>query len=124
MANQKIDEARKHFEFINREKPGYSTAIINLGYLRLTAFNDVSGADALNDRDLAFDPDNEQALINKAGTQVYLNNSSEARKLLQRVLALNPQNSRARELLRVLKLSFVMFILPWLNISFTLPRYF
>ena len=103
MANQKIDEAKKHFEFIIKENPGYSTAFINLGYLRLTAYNDVSGADALYDRALSLDPDNEQALINKAGTQVFLNNSPEARKLLKRVLAVNPQNSRARELLKVLK---------------------
>jgi Tetratricopeptide repeat/Cytochrome c554 and c-prime len=103
MANQKIEDARQHFEFIIRENPGYSSAFINLGYLRLTAYSDVSGADALYDRALSLDPDNEQALINKAGTQVFLNNKPGARKLLKQVLAMNPKNSRARELLKVLK---------------------
>jgi tetratricopeptide (TPR) repeat protein len=103
LANQQVDEAKKNFEFIIRENPEFPAAYINLGYLRLTAFRDVQGADALYDRALGLDPDNEQALINKAGTQVFLQNKEEANKLLHRVLAVNPQNLKAKALLKALK---------------------
>jgi len=103
LANQQVEEAKKNFEFIIRENPEFPAAYINLGYLELTAFRNVRGADALYDQALRLDPDNEQALINKAGTQVFLDHSKEAHKLLQRVLAINPKNQRAKELLKALE---------------------
>ena len=45
---------------------------------------------------MPLDPDNEQALVNKSGTKMLLGKKEEAKKLLDRVLMVNPDNAKAR----------------------------
>jgi tetratricopeptide (TPR) repeat protein len=100
--NGNVAAARENFEFLVRENPEFVSGYIDLGFIALSSYRDAARADSLYSRALALDPDNEQALINKAGTQVYLNKPEEARKLLMRVLSVNPSNDRAKQLLRAL----------------------
>jgi tetratricopeptide (TPR) repeat protein len=96
----KNEDARKNFEFILHENPEFTSAWINLGYLLLSVDHNVSAADLLYDKALALDPDNEQALLNKAGTLMYLGKKSEAKKILQRILKVNPENEKAKKVLQ------------------------
>lgn len=103
IANRLFAEATKSFEFIVRENPKFASAYINLGYLKLTVYNDLKGADVMYDCALALDPDNEQALLNKAGTLVFLNKTDEAKKYLKRILAIDPGNKKAMLLVKSLE---------------------
>jgi hypothetical protein len=100
--NKDFDKAKTNFELLIRENPGYAEAYINLGYLTLTVFRNVEAADGLYEKALKLDPDNVQALLNRAGTQVFLNKPKEARKLLQQVLVVDPSNNRAKQLIKAL----------------------
>ena len=98
----KNEEARKNFQFILEENPKFPAAWLNLGFLILTVDRDINKADACYDKALALDPDNEQALLNKAGTLIYLDKKKESQKLLKRILFLNPENSEAKAVLQSL----------------------
>lgn len=90
------------YQFILKENPKYVSAWINYGYLILTMKEDVSLADQMYGKALALDPDNEQALLNRAGTKFFLGKKAEAKKLLDRLLVLNPSNENAKLLLKKL----------------------
>ena len=62
----------------------------------MTAKNDVISADEMYAKALALDPDNEQALLNMAGTKYFLGKKGEAGKLLDRLLIINPANETAK----------------------------
>ena len=96
----RLAEAREGYHFIIREQPKYVSAYVSLGYLLLRADNDVSGALRLFDSALALDPDQVQAMINKAGILLYQNNEREAVRLVNRVLQIDPSNRQALELRR------------------------
>ncbi len=101
----KSEEARKNFQFILAEDPKFTSAWINLGYLLLSVDHDISKADLYYDRALALDPDNEQALFNKAGTLIYLGKKNESKKILQRLIKSNPGNERAKAVLQSLSIN-------------------
>jgi tetratricopeptide (TPR) repeat protein len=94
------DEARKNFQFILDENPKFVLAWINLGYLILSVDHDILKADYCYDEALTLDPDNVQALYNKAGTLHYLNKNGDARKILQRLVKLDQGNEKAKVLLK------------------------
>lgn len=95
----KPEEARKNYIFILNEDPSFVPAWINYGFLKLKEDHDVETADRYYEKALSLDPDNPQALINRAGTQVFKGNIREARNYLKSVLLLNPANRQAKELL-------------------------
>lgn len=92
----KVDDAIQTYQFILKENPRFVSAWINYGYLLLTAKNDVKSADEMYAKALALDPDNEQALLNMAGTKYFLGKKGEAGKLLDRLLIINPANETAK----------------------------
>lgn len=92
----KISDAIKTYQFILEENPKFVSAWINFGYLMLTVKNDVKSADEMYANALALDPDNEQALLNMAGTKYFLGKNGEAGKLLDRLLKINPANETAK----------------------------
>jgi predicted CXXCH cytochrome family protein len=100
---RKVEEARKNFEFIIEENPKYASAYISLGYLVLSVDNNIAQADRFYDKALALESDNEQALLNKAGTLMYLNRKKEAVAMLKRLLGINPGRSDAKKMLLVLE---------------------
>ena len=91
-----FEKAIQNYQFILNENPKFVSAWINYGYLILTVNKDVEKADEMYAKALALDPDNEQALVNKSGTKMLLGKKEEAKKLLDRVLMVNPDNAKAR----------------------------
>ena len=96
------EDARRNLEFIIRENPNFASAYINLGYLVLMVDHDVKRADSFYEKALTLDPDNEQAIYNRAGTLIYLERKSEAVKDLRRLLKLNPDHELGKLLLKSL----------------------
>lgn len=92
-------DAKLVYERILAENPKNHTALCNLGFLYLSVENNAGKAMELYNKALALNPDYEQALLNKAGLLLYLNNTSEAKKLLQQILKINKENKQAREIL-------------------------
>ena len=99
----KNEEARKNFQFIIRENPKFSSAWINLGFLFLSVDHDIKKADECYDQALQLDPDNEQALLNKAGTLIYLHEKIESKKMLKRLLKINPNNEKAKSVMNSIR---------------------
>lgn len=99
----KIEAAVKNYEWILSENPKFASAWINYGYLILSTQQDVNRADDMYAKALALDPDNEQALLNRAGTRFYLGKKKEAKALLDHLLVLNPGNENAKALMPQLK---------------------
>jgi tetratricopeptide (TPR) repeat protein len=96
------EDARKNFQFILDENPKFVSAWINLGYLILSIDHNVAKAASCYDKALELDPDNEQALFNKAGALLYLERNGDAKKILQRVVKMDPKNEKARAVLQSL----------------------
>jgi len=101
----RIEEARKNLQFIIKENPDYVSAYVSLGYIVLSVDHDVQRADQLYDKALSLDPDNEQAMFNKAGSLMYLNRNKESRLMLEKLLRKNPEHVGAKTLLHSLKSS-------------------
>ncbi len=93
------EDSRKNLQFITTENPEYASAYVSMGYLILTVDHDTQRADSFYDLALSLDPDNEQALFNKAGSLIYLNKNKEAKVMLLRLLKVNPQNANAKQML-------------------------
>ncbi len=96
------EDARRNFQFILNENPEFTSAWTNLGYLILSIDHDIPKASSFYDKALQLDPDNEQALFNKAGAFLYLEKNDDAKKILQRVLKMNPENEKVKILLKSL----------------------
>jgi Flp pilus assembly protein TadD len=94
-----IEEARKNYEFIIEENPKYTSAYISLGYLILTVDKDPLLAEKLYDKALSLDPDNLQALLNKAGVKLLQDKKKDAIWYLKEVLKRDAQNHQAKILL-------------------------
>ncbi len=96
---EKTEEAIAQFTFILSENPNYVQAYSNLGYLKL-----VQGfpAQALKIYTNAqkLDPDNEPLLLNLAGYYMYMGDRESAKKYLNRIISKNPQNLKAKAVLR------------------------
>jgi Tfp pilus assembly protein PilF len=92
-------EAKKNYEFILKENPSFASAFINYGFLILTAEGNANKADSLYTIALQLDPDNIQALLNKAGISLFKGNRKEAVWLLKEVLKRDSMNEKAQMML-------------------------
>jgi len=98
-----IEAARENLRFILSENPENVQALIKMGFLQMNADRPPLGALERYERALALDPDNEQALLNKAGTLVVLQRLPEARACVESVLKRNPEQLKARRMMQALK---------------------
>ncbi len=96
IALKRIAEAKKLLESLLRENPKRSIALLNLGFAQALT-NNLPEALRRYDQALALDPDYEQAMVNKAAILIFQGKKTEAKRLLERVLKLNPGNAQARE---------------------------
>jgi len=94
------EDARKNLQFILNENPKYASAYVSLGFLILSVDHNIERADEMYSAALELDPDNEQALFNKAGSLMYLGDKPGAIKMLNRLMKLNPQHVQAGKLLK------------------------
>ncbi len=97
--DEKFEESRKNYEFIIKENPKYASAYVSLGFLIFSYDNDVEKADLMYDKALALDPDNMQALFNKAGILIFLGKKKEAVNYLKEVLKRDKDNQKAKIIL-------------------------
>lgn len=97
-----ITSAERNYEFIIKETPNYVSAYVNYGFMALSAKQNSRLADDYYNKALLLDPDNEQALLNKAGLMIYKKEFLGAKSMLEKVLKINPLNSQAKRLIKVL----------------------
>ncbi|MGZ4057363.1 MAG: tetratricopeptide repeat protein, partial [Bacteroidia bacterium] len=102
MAQKNIPYAIETFESTVKEDPKFVSAITNLGYAYLVS-GDAVKAESLYNRALKLDPDYEPLLMNVAGLNIYKKDFTAAAEILKRVLAKNPKNEQAKEILEQLK---------------------
>ncbi len=95
----KVADAQKVFEKILTEDPKFASALSNYGYTFLLQ-NQLDKAASYFDKALQIDPDLEIALLNKAGILLYTGKNDAAKKILQRVLKQNPNNEKAKSILK------------------------
>lgn len=92
---QQVDEAKATFEFILAENPLFSSAHVNYGYTLL--LQGLTGqAEYHYDIALKLDPDQVQALLNKAGLCFLKNDLEQGKYYIDRVLLLEPDNEQAK----------------------------
>lgn len=103
VALKKLDEAQSVFMEITRDHPKFAPAWSNLGYLYFLK-GDFDYAGSLYERALALDPDYEQALMNQVALMMVLRKEDMVKKLVARVLKINPANEKAKLVLRELEL--------------------
>ncbi len=94
------EKAEKNYRFVISENPQYVSSLINYGFLTLSVKQDVKGAQQMYQRALDLDPDNLQALLNMAGVLLFQSRTLEATIYLRRVIAIDPENTIALNLLR------------------------
>jgi len=97
MANNQLDSAANHINFVLKENPKNKRALTNAGYLAASK-QQYEQAIALYSQVLSLDPDYEQAMVNKAGLIWHFNGKNEAKALINRVLEINPNNQQALNL--------------------------
>jgi Tfp pilus assembly protein PilF len=94
------DQAKTNYELLLRENPKYAAAYVNYGFLCLSAFSDAKKAEVMYDKALALDPDNIQALLNKAAVLLIAGKNADALKYVQQVKRLDKTNPQALSILR------------------------
>ncbi len=94
----KLEEAKKVFEFIILEDSKNAEAYSNLGFVNLRLLN-VDVAREMYEKALVLNPDYIQALLNSAGLELHLNNVEEAKPYINRVLEIEPNNKQALAIL-------------------------
>lgn len=97
-----IETAQQLFEKLVKDFPNFAAGYSNLGYLYLTQQN-ISKALLYFDKALQLEPDYELALMNKASVLMYQNKSTEASKILNQVLAKNPNQLKAKQALQQMR---------------------
>ena len=95
--------AKYVFEKLLEEYPKHVSALTNLGFLYLTVDNNPAKANECYAKAIQLNPDYEPLLLNRAGLFLYENNIVDARKTLEYVLKLNPDNTQAKQILSQLK---------------------
>jgi tetratricopeptide (TPR) repeat protein len=83
-------------------QPKHKEANANLGYIYMVEGN-FNKAKLMLNYTLSLYPDYEQALMNKAALHYQLKEINECNILLKRVLKINPENSKAKQLQQQLK---------------------
>ena len=89
-------EARNILESIIKMQPDFAPSYSNLGFIYLSAFNNLVMAQQLNNKALSLDPDYEAALMNRAAIFLILKKNKEAIETLKRVIKINPSNPKAK----------------------------
>lgn len=100
--SENIVGARNNYEFILKENPDYVSAYVSLGFLIFKFDGNYRKADLMYEKALSLDPDNIQALMNKAGIQIFLGKKKEARNLIIEVLKRDKDNYNAKLILKQL----------------------
>ncbi|HLG34138.1 MAG TPA: tetratricopeptide repeat protein [Bacteroidia bacterium] len=100
MSIGKEKEGGENFSFIYRENPEFVPALTNLGYYYLTVEKNPGKAEQFYKDALRLDPDNEQALLNRAGLYIFKKKIPEAKKLLEMILKKYPDNIQAKNALK------------------------
>ncbi|MBK7572161.1 MAG: tetratricopeptide repeat protein [Bacteroidetes bacterium] len=95
-------KAESNYSFIISENPKYVSAYVNYGFLSLSVNKDDKKAEKYYDEAIKLDPDNEQALLNKAGLMIYRKDVVKAKNYIEKVLKINPTNEQAKRLLKLL----------------------
>jgi len=103
MQRGNVAEAKNIFQQLRTENKNYLPAISNLGYAYLINDKDTGMAAKLYNETLEIDPDNESAILNKAGLYIYKNQFSVARKLLMQASKKKPQDTHILEILESIK---------------------
>lgn len=96
---QQLAEAAKLFVMITKEHPEFAPAWSNYGYLVLLRDRNTALAHQLIDKSIQLDPDYEQGLLNKAAVFLVEGKTNEARKLVVKILKINPDNVQAKQAL-------------------------
>ncbi len=96
---KKYKQAKVLLQFIIKEQAHNDQALCNLGYLYLLSENDTMMARNYYNRALQYNPDYEQALLNIVGLELIGSNLKEAKRVLNVVLSINPDNKKAKQLL-------------------------
>jgi tetratricopeptide (TPR) repeat protein len=99
VALNRLGEAEEIFRKIVQDHSKFAPALSNLGYVYFLK-GDLEYAESLFDKALALDPDYEQAMMNKVALFLALKKNTEAATWAEKVLKLNPQNEKARMVLR------------------------
>lgn len=100
----KTREAAENYSFILKENPEYVSAYINYGFLLLRTQHTTEKPLQFYEKALALDPDNIQALLNKAGVFIFSGKKAEAVSCLKRVLEIDPSTEQAKMILDQLAL--------------------
>jgi tetratricopeptide (TPR) repeat protein len=98
---KQIPKAKKVFEFVLSENKKRPVALSNLGYMEVLNGN-IQGGMEMYDAALALDPDYENALLNKASALLFQKKNEAGKKLLERVLEINPENEQVKDALKTL----------------------
>lgn len=98
----KLDEARKTYDFILTQDPEFISALTNKGFIMLRKRN-IQEAKEYYDKALALSPDDKQAMMNMAGWYIYQKQFDKARESLKAVLKKYPDEEQAKDLLKQLK---------------------
>ena len=95
---QQLPQAVETLDWVLKENPKRPVALSNLGYACVLQ-GQFQKAEGLYSQAIALDPDYEQALLNKAAVRLLYEDREEARKLIERVLKINPENRQALAIL-------------------------
>lgn len=99
---KQLPAAKKVFEFVLSENKRRPVSLSNLGYMEVLNGNIDAGM-AMYDAALALDPDYENALLNKASVLIFQKKTNEGKKLLERVLKINPNNQQVQNALKQMR---------------------
>lgn len=94
---RKINDAKVQYEQVLVQNPMYVSALTSLGYLLLTAGDDMNAEKMYTDA-LKNDPDDKTALMNTAGLYIFRKNYPEALKYVNLVLVKNPSDQQANQM--------------------------
>lgn len=99
LTNGKHANAKSSFEKIISLQPKYTPALSNLAYTYMLRGDWVYSLKLVNNA-LALDPDYIEALMNKAAILISTNKKQDAKKILLQVLDIEPENIKAKIVLK------------------------
>jgi len=91
---QQLPQAIETLEWVLKENSKRPVALSNLGYAYVLQGQFLK-AESFYTQAIALDPDYEQALLNKAAVRLLQQDTAATRKLIERVLKINPENRQA-----------------------------
>ncbi len=98
-----MTKARMTYEYVLKENEKRPVSLCNLGYIYALQ-GEYAKAESFYDKAIALNPDYEQALINKAAMLLLKTDNRAAKRMLNRVLKINPQNVQAQQAMNQLNL--------------------